>query len=139
MNVIQKEISFEPKRRGFHLVTDEFLQKVPEIKNINLGTINIFLKHTSVSISLNENCDTTVRTDMENFFNDLCDDKPYYRHTYEGADDMPAHVKSSMIGASITIPITAGNLNMGTWQGLYLNEHRDYARSRKVIVTIIGE
>ncbi len=138
MNVIQKEISFEAKRRGFHLVTDEFLSKVPEIKAIKAGTLNLFLKHTSASISLNENCDSTVRSDMENLFNDLCDDKPYYRHTYEGADDMPAHVKSSMIGASLTIPITNGELNMGTWQGLYLNEHRDYGGSRKAVVTIMG-
>lgn len=139
MIIFQKEISFSAKNRGFHLVTDEFLEKVQEIKTIEVGTAHIFLKHTSASLSINENCDRTVRSDMENLFNDLCDDKPYYQHTYEGRDDMPAHIKSSMIGCSLTIPITNGELNLGTWQGIYLGEHRDYGENRKVVVTIMGK
>ena len=138
MNVIQKEISFEPRKRGFHLVTDEFISKVPEIKDIEIGTINIFLKHTSASLSINENCEREVRTDLEHLMNDLCDDKTYYEHTYEGTDDMPAHAKASMIGVSLTIPITDGKLNLGTWQGIYFGEHRNYGTSRKIVVTIMG-
>ncbi len=137
MKIYQQEIVFSAKRRGFHLVTDEVLQKI-DIKDIEAGTINIFLKHTSASLSINENCDSSVRSDMENLFNDLCDDKPYYEHTYEGRDDMPAHIKSTMIGCSLTIPITNGKLNMGTWQGIYLGEHRNHGGSRKAVVTIIG-
>ena len=137
MQIIQKEIILKSKSRGFHLITDEILNHI-DISKITIGTINLFLKHTSASLSINENCEREVREDMEKLFNDLCDDKPYYKHTYEGDDDMPAHAKSSMIGCSLTIPITNGKLNLGTWQGIYLGEHRDFGGSRKVIITIMG-
>ena len=137
MQIIQKEIILKSKSRGFHLITDEILNHI-DISKITIGTINLFLKHTSASLSINENCEREVREDMEKLFNDLCDDKPYYKHTYEGDDDMSAHAKSSMIGCSLTIPITNGKLNLGTWQGIYLGEHRDFGGSRKVIITIMG-
>jgi secondary thiamine-phosphate synthase enzyme len=137
MNIIQKEITLTPKKRGFHLVTNEILSAI-DISNITLGTINIFLKHTSASLSINENCEMEVREDMENLFNEICDDRPYYTHTYEGDDDMPAHAKASLLGCSLTIPITNGRLNLGTWQGIYLGEHRYHGGSRKVVITIMG-
>jgi len=138
MNVYQEEIRFAPKQRGFHLVTDEILKHI-DISDFQAGIATLFIKHTSASLSINENADRTVRDDMENFFNETCDDKEYYTHTYEGGDDMPSHIKSTMIGASITIPVTNGRLNLGTWQGIYLNEHRDYGGSRTVIITVIGK
>jgi len=138
--MLQHEFSLNAKQRGFHLITDEILQNLSQISSITRGTVNLFLKHTSASLSLNENCDPTVRTDMEKYFNDIADeDKPYFEHTYEGSDDMPAHLKSAMIGVSITIPITNGELNLGAWQGIYLGEHRNLGSSRKVVATIIGE
>ncbi len=100
--------------------------------------LNIFLKHTSASLSINENCEREVRSDMEALFNELCDDKPYYKHTYEGDDDMPAHAKSALLGVSLNIPITDGRVNLGTWQGIYLNEHRDHASARSVVLTASG-
>ncbi len=140
MKMLQHEFSLNAKQRGFHLITDEILQNLSQISSITRGTVNLFLKHTSASLSLNENCDPTVRTDMEKYFNDIADeDKPYFEHTYEGSDDMPAHLKSAMIGVSITIPITNGELNLGAWQGIYLGEHRNLGSSRKVVATIIGE
>lgn len=138
MTFLQKEISLRAKNRGFHIVTTEILSQI-DISSISIGTMNLFLKHTSASLSINENVEPEVRTDMENLFNELCDDKPYYRHTYEGDDDMPAHIKSSLLGVSLTIPITNGKLNLGTWQGIYLNEHRYNGGSRKVVITVIGE
>ena len=139
MKILQNEFNLKIKSRGFHLVTDEILSHIPELQTINIGTINLFLKHTSASLSLNENCDSTVRSDMEHYFNDIVpENKPYYEHTYEGNDDMPAHIKSSVIGVSITIPITNGELNLGTWQGIYLCEHRNRASSREIVATIYG-
>jgi len=137
MKIIQKEITLKPKNRGFHIVTDEILNNI-DISSINVGMMNIFLKHTSASLSINENVEPEVRVDMENLFNELCDDKSYYKHTYEGDDDMPAHAKSSLLGVSLNIPITDGKLNLGTWQGIYLCEHRDYAGSRKIVITVTG-
>jgi len=137
MQVIQKEIILKTRPRGFHLITDEILEHL-NISNIQIGTINLFLKHTSASLSINENCEREVRSDMENLFNELCDDKPYYEHTYEGDDDMPAHAKSSMLGCSLIIPITNGKLNLGTWQGIYLGEHRYNGGSRNLVITILG-
>ena len=137
MNILQTEIIIKPKRRGFHIITDEIINSL-DITNINIGTMNIFLKHTSASLCINENVEPEVRTDLENLYNELCDDKSYYEHTYEGDDDMPAHAKASMIGVSLTIPITKGRLNLGTWQGIYLNEHREYASSRSIVITAIG-
>ena len=139
MNIIQKEFNLRERKRGFHLVTDEIISNIPEIKNIETGTLNLLLKHTSASLTLNENCDPTVRSDMENFVNDVISNKSYFRHTYEGDDDMPAHLKSSLFGVSLTIPITNRMLNLGTWQGIYLGEHRDFGGSRKIVATIIGK
>lgn len=138
MQIFQKEFSLKAKSRGFHLVTNEVLSNLDEIKNIQIGTLNLLLKHTSASLSINENCDSSVRSDMENFVNDIVSNKSYFVHTYEGDDDMPAHIKSSLFGVSLTIPITNGKLNLGTWQGIYLGEHRDFGGSRKVVATIIG-
>lgn len=138
MQIFQKEFSLKSKNRGFHLITDEILSNLHEINSINTGTLNLLLKHTSASLTINENCDPTVRSDMENFVNDVVSNKSYFKHTYEGSDDMPAHLKSSLFGVSLTIPITNGSLNLGTWQGIYLGEHRDYGGSRKVVATIIG-
>lgn len=139
MKNLQKEFNLRKKNRGFHLITDEILLNLPEIKDFEIGTLNLFIKHTSASLTINENCDPTVRTDMENFINDVVSNKSYFKHTYEGDDDMPAHIKSSLFGSSITIPITNGQLNMGTWQGIYLGEHRDFGGSRKIVSTIIGK
>lgn len=139
LQIFQKEISLKAKSRGFHLVTNEVLSNLDEIKNIQIGTLNLLLKHTSASLSLNENCDSSVRSDMENFVDDVVSNKSYFVHTYEGDDDMPAHIKSSLFGVSLTIPITNGKLNLGTWQGIYLGEHRDFGGSRKIVATIIGE
>lgn len=140
MNWYQKEIILGRKSRGFHLVTDEILNFLPEIKNIKIGIAHFFIKHTSASLTLNENFDPTVRTDMENYFNKFVpEEEPYYMHTSEGSDDMPSHIKSSLLGAGLTIPITNGRLNLGTWQGIYLNEHRSRARERTIVVTIMGK
>ena len=139
MRIIQKEFSLKARQRGFHLVTNEILSNLDEIKDFQVGTINLFIKHTSASLTINENCDPTVRSDMEKFVNDVVSNKSYFEHTYEGDDDMPAHIKSSLLGVSLTIPILNGTLNLGTWQGIYLGEHRDYSGSRKIVATITGE
>lgn len=132
----QVEFSLREKRRGFHLVTGEILQHLPQPLP-ETGLLNLFVKHTSCSLSINENADPDVRTDMEQIFNHLVKERePYYDHVLEGADDMPAHAKSIMIGVSLTIPITRGRLNLGIWQGIYLCEHRDYGGSRSIIATI---
>ena len=139
MKWYQKEISLNPKPRGFHLVTDEIIQQLPELKNISTGLLHILLKHTSASITLNENFDPDVIADIEKYFNrNVKENESYYEHNSEGADDMPAHIKSVLIGNSITIPVTNGNLNLGTWQGIYLCEHRNSAGSRRIVVTISG-
>lgn len=137
---LQKEIQLKSKNRGFHLVTDEILRQLPELEKINIGIINIFIQHTSSSLTINENADPTVRTDFESFFNrSVPENEPYYQHTLEGSDDLPAHLKSSLLGSSLTIPITSGRLRMGTWQGIYHCEHRNSGGVRKLIVTINGE
>lgn len=136
----QTEISLKPRNRGFHIITREVENAILEIKNIKIGLANIFIKHTSASLTINENVSPDVRTDMEAHFNKMVpENMPYYRHVFEGADDMPAHIKSSLLGPSLTIPIKDGRLNLGTWQGIYLSEHRDYGGSRKVVVTLMGE
>ena len=130
---IQKEISLNPRPRGFHLITNEILQNLQEIGDISIGTMEIFIKHTSASLTINEDADPTVRDDFESHFNQIVpENAPYYKHTIEGTDDMPAHLKSSILGSSVTIPITNGALNLGTWQGIYLFEHRDAPHRRKV-------
>jgi len=136
----QKEISLEPRGRGFHLITDEVVNQLPDLKEIKTGLMHILIKHTSASITLNENYDPDVRSDMEKYFNrTVKENEPWYEHNSEGADDMPAHIKSTLIGSSLTIPITNGKLNLGTWQGIYLCEHRNHSGSRKIVVTIFGE
>ena len=140
MNWIQKEILLNPKSRGFHLITDEILNEISEIKSIDFGLMNVFIKHTSASLTINEDADPTVRMDFESHFNEMVpENQPYYRHTMEGSDDMPAHLKASILGSCVQIPITNGNLNMGTWQGIYLCEHRNYGGNRKVVVTVWGK
>ncbi|MCA6952466.1 secondary thiamine-phosphate synthase enzyme YjbQ [Pectobacterium polaris] len=136
----QYEIRLKPKARGFHLVTDEILAQVTALRQINVGLMHVFIKHTSAALTINENADPTVRQDFESFFNRLVpENEPYYLHTYEGSDDMPAHLKGSLLGNSLTIPITNGRLNIGTWQGIYLCEHRNHGGSRSLVVTLNGE
>ncbi len=136
----QKEITLTAKQRGFHIITNEILNQVPEIAKVKIGIANIFIKHTSASLTINENVSSDVLRDMERHFNKFIpENAPYYEHNYEGDDDMPAHIKSSTFGASLSIPITDGRLNLGTWQGIVLGEHRDYGGARKIVVTIIGE
>lgn len=140
MSWFQKTISIPGKPRGFHLVTGDILSELPELKNFKVGVAHIFIRHTSASLTINENADASVRTDFESHFNKMVpENAPYYIHTYEGPDDMPAHLKSSILGSSISIPITNGRLNLGTWQGIYLCEHRDFAGSRKLTITLNGE
>ncbi len=137
---IQKEITLKSRSKGFHLITDEILSYTPEIKNIKIGLINILLKHTSASLTINENADPDVRSDMKKYFDEIVpENKKYFEHISEGSDDMPAHIKASLLGNAITIPITNGRLNLGTWQGIYLCEHRNYGGSRKIVITINGE
>ena len=139
MEVLQKEISLSSYPRGFHLVTGEIINKFPEIKEIKTGILHVFIKHTSASLTLNENADPTVRMDFESHFNKMVpENMPYYKHDYEGADDMPAHIKSSLLGSSVTLPITNGSINAGTWQGIYLCEHRNHGGSRKLVLTAYG-
>ncbi|MCL6379660.1 YjbQ family protein [Pectobacterium brasiliense] len=137
---MQYEIRLKPKARGFHLVTDEILAQVTGLRQINVGLMQVFIKHTSAALTINENADPTVRQDFESFFNRLVpENEPYYRHTYEGSDDMPAHLKGSLLGNSLTLPITNGRLNIGTWQGIYLCEHRNHGGNRSLVVTLNGE
>lgn len=134
----QTTFSLRARSRGFHLVTEEVLRQLPALPQT--GLLNLFIQHTSAALSINENADPDVRTDMESIFNHLVKERePYYEHTFEGADDMPAHAKSSIIGPSLTIPISSGRLNLGTWQGIYLCEFRNYGGSRRVVATILGE
>jgi len=137
---IQKEISLPAKPRGFHLITNDILNSIPVIKTIKNGLLHVFIKHTSASLTINENADPSVRADFESHFNHMVpEDQLYYIHTMEGSDDMPAHLKSSILGSSISIPITDGQLNLGTWQGIFLCEHRNRGGSRRLIVTIHGD
>lgn len=136
----QKKITLSPKSRGFHLITDDVLGQIPQVGDISIGTLHLFIQHTSASLTINENADPTVRQDLESHINQLApENAPYYLHTYEGADDMPAHIKASLLGNSLTIPIGRGKLLMGTWQGIYLGEHRNRASSRTLIATLNGE
>jgi len=139
MATYQKTITLSPKSRGFHLITHEIEKALLSMSSIQTGLVHLFIQHTSASLSINENADPSVRDDMENFFTDIADDKSYYIHTYEGSDDMPAHIKASILGNSLTIPITNGKMNLGTWQGVYLGEHRDYGGSRSIVITLNGE
>ena len=140
MSWFQKTIQLPPLRRGFHLMTREIIRQLPELREYRMGTAHFFIRHTSASLTINENADPSVRTDFESHFNKMVpENAPYYIHTYEGPDDMPAHLKSSLLGSSVSIPVTNGSLNMGTWQGIYVCEHRDHASGRKITVTIHGD
>jgi len=136
----QKEIKLKPRHRGFHLITEEVLAQIPELGNVNIGLLNVFIKHTSASLTINENADPTVRQDFESYFNHAVpEDEPYYKHMDEGSDDLPAHLKSSLLGCSLNIPISKGRLSMGIWQGIYLCEHRNHGGSRTIILTLNGD
>lgn len=138
--VFQKEISLRPQKRGFHLITSEIINALPELSQINIGLLHVHIKHTSASLTINENADPTVREDFESHFNLLVpEDGTHYQHTYEGPDDMTSHIKASLLGPSVTIPITQGRLNLGTWQGIYLCEHRNYGGARRLVLTAQGE
>ena len=136
---LQKEIRLKPRARGFHLIDDEILRALPELTDVRVGLLHLWLQHTSASLTVNENADPLVRGDFEAFFRRAVpDDAPYFKHTYEGPDDMTAHIKSSLLGVQLTLPITAGRLAVGTWQGLYLGEHREHA-GRRVLATLQGQ
>lgn len=137
----QKEITLKPKPRGFHLITNEIMSQMPELKSVSLGIAHIFIKHTSASLTVNENADPSVRADMETYFNRAVseNDARYYQHTLEGTDDMTSHIKASIIGSSVTVPVSNGKLNLGIWQGIYLCEHRNHGGARNIVITITGE
>ena len=136
--IAQVEITLKPRRRGFHLVTDEIVSQLPTLPKT--GLLNLFVKHTSCGLTINENADPDVRADMEGIFNRMVPERqPFYTHTLEGDDDMPAHAKSTLSGVSLTIPITNHRLNLGTWQGFYLCEYRQYGGSRRIVATVTGE
>jgi secondary thiamine-phosphate synthase enzyme len=136
----QVEIRLKPRPRGFHLVTAEIVGAVPEIARYRIGVAHIYVKHTSASLTINENADPDVRADMARWFDHAVPESaPYFEHTAEGPDDMPAHLKASLLGSSVSIPIRDGRLALGTWQGVYLGEHRDHGGSRTVVVTLSGE
>lgn len=140
MKFFQKQIKLQAYPRGFHLITDEIISAIPEISQINIGQLQVFITHTSASLTINENADSTVRTDFESHFNQMVpENAPYYKHTFEGSDDLPAHIKSSLLGASVQIPITDGKLNLGIWQGIFLCEHRNHGGSRSIVITAFGE
>ncbi len=134
----QTEFTLKPRTRGFHLISNEIISQLPQLpKN---GLLNLFVKHTSCGLCINENADPDVRTDMEGIFNHIVpENQPYFCHTLEGSDDMPAHAKSVISGVSLSIPITDGRLNLGTWQGVYLCEYRSHGGPRRIVATIIGE
>ena len=137
---IQKTITLSSKSRGFHIITPDVINQIPAIEKIKTGMLHLFIKHTSASLTINEDADPTVRTDFESHFNLLVpENQSYYQHTFEGPDDMPAHLKASLLDSSVSIPITDGKLNLGTWQGIYLCEHRDRGSARKLVATIHGE
>lgn len=137
---IQKRVTLKPYPRGFHLITDEILDAIPELAEVSVGILQVFVQHTSASLTINENADPTVRADFERFFTrTVPEDEPYYEHTYEGSDDLPAHFKSSILGCSVSIPVGAGRLQLGTWQGVYLGEHRNHGGARSLILTLQGQ
>lgn len=140
MTWFQKEIELGPKKRGFHLVTSEIERSVPEIGRFRTGIAHVFILHTSASLTINENADPTVRDDFASHFDRMVpEDAPYYRHNTEGSDDMPAHLKAALLDVAVTVPITDGALRLGTWQGIYLCEHRNHPRARRLVVTLCGE
>ncbi|GGG57944.1 hypothetical protein GCM10011414_29700 [Croceivirga lutea] len=139
MKFYQTEITLKPYKRGFHLITNVIIANLQEIESITVGILQVFIKHTSASLTINENADPTVRVDFESHFNVMVpENQSYYKHNYEGSDDMPAHIKSALLGTTVQVPISNGNLNLGIWQGIYLCEHRDYASGRNVVITAFG-
>ena len=140
MKTIQKEISLKPKPRGFHLITDEVYEKLTELREVNTGIAHLFIQHTSAGLTINENADPSVRRDFESHFNRMVpEDTSLFEHTLEGPDDMTSHIKSSILGHSVSVPVTGGKFNLGTWQGIYLCEHRNRGGSRKLCITVLGE
>lgn len=136
---MQETIKLKPYSRGFHLISHEIQAKCQGLSTIEIGLAHLFIQHSSASLTINENADADVRIDMESYFNTTCpENAPYYEHTCEGPDDMPAHLKASILGSSVSIPITNGRLNMGIWQGVYLGEHRDHGGSRSIVITLQG-
>jgi secondary thiamine-phosphate synthase enzyme len=139
MKYFQKEITIPGSPRGFHLITGKIKEALPELKEINIGILQIFIQHTSAGLSLNENADPTVRSDFEKFFSRLVpDNTSYFDHTSEGADDMPAHIKNALVGNTVSVPVTDGSMNLGIWQGVYLCEFRNNGSSRKLVLTLMG-
>jgi secondary thiamine-phosphate synthase enzyme len=139
MTWLQREFQLRPYSRGFHLITREIERQLPELSQVQTGLLHIFIKHTSASLTLNENADPTVRGDFERHINVMVpEDQTYYEHTFEGSDDMPAHIKASLMGSSLTLPISSGGLNLGVWQGVYLCEHRNRAAGRTLLLTLQG-
>ncbi|OON71065.1 secondary thiamine-phosphate synthase enzyme YjbQ [Hymenobacter sp. CRA2] len=139
MICVQKRLRLPAVRRGFHLITDLVTANLPELEQVQVGTLHVFIQHTSASLSINEKADPTVRHDFEQFFNRAVpENAPYFRHTLEGPDDMPAHLKAAMLGSSVTIPVTKGELALGTWQGIYLGEHRNDGGRRWIVLTLLG-
>ncbi|SMC87423.1 secondary thiamine-phosphate synthase enzyme YjbQ [Pedobacter africanus] len=139
MEIFQETLTLRARRRGFHLITEEIVAAMPQIAKLTMGICQVFIQHTSASLTINENADPTVRTDFEMFFNkSVPENDPDYVHDYEGSDDMPAHLKSSILGSSVSIPIRNGRLALGTWQGIYLCEHRNYGAGRRLVVTAWG-
>lgn len=140
MTWTQREIRLKPYPRGFHLITDQVIEALPELRSVRVGLLQVFIKHTSASLTVNENADPTVRADFESHMNRLVpENAPYYRHTLEGPDDMPAHIKASLMGPSVSLPVHSGRLNLGTWQGVYLCEHRNQAPGRRLVLTLFGQ
>ena len=137
---VQREVTLRPRQRGFHLVTDEIESALPELRSLRIGLAHLFIRHTSASLTLNENASPDVREDFESYFNEAVpEDASYWTHTLEGPDDMPAHIKASLLGPALSVPVSDGRLALGTWQGVYLCEHRDRGGPRSVLVTLCGE
>ncbi|WNN48234.1 secondary thiamine-phosphate synthase enzyme YjbQ [Siccibacter colletis] len=136
---VQQTVTLNARSRGFHLVTDEILDQLPELSRVKTGLLHLLLQHTSASLTLNENCDPTVRQDMERHFLKAVPEDAPYEHDYEGPDDMPAHIKSSLLGVSLMLPVSHGRLQLGTWQGMWLGEHRIHGGARKIIATLQGD
>lgn len=140
MHWIQRTITLSPRPRGYHLITREIVEQVPELRDVAVGLCHVFIRHTSASLTLNENADPSVRRDFEAYFNEAVPERAsYWTHTDEGPDDMPAHIKAAMLGSSLSLPIADGRLALGTWQGIYLCEHRNHGGRRTLVVTICGE
>ena len=139
MSILQKKFSLKARSRGFHLITNEILEQVPELKEVEAGVAHLFIQHTSAGLTINENADPSVRRDFETHFNRMVpEDTSLFEHTLEGSDDMTSHIKSSILGHSVSVPVTNGRFNLGTWQGIYLCEHRNRGGSRSVVITVIG-